>query len=250
MPKSSYPKTKSFIFLTCLLIASLTFIFAMPASQKKVEPKPAPVTVELKTDKTQLLYDSLHLDALSLSREAFTYAIQGLNSLQEKGALKNDSILSIVDFSLPSTKKRLFIINLSKGELLYNTYVSHGRNSGKVMATRFSNKPNSFASSLGFYVTGETYKGQHGYSLRLLGMEKGINDNALSRGIVMHSADYVNERLIKSQGYIGRSLGCPAVSPALHKEIIGTIKEGSCLFLYSPDEKYTVTSKLLGEHIS
>jgi hypothetical protein len=115
------------------------------------------------------------------------------------------------------------------------------------MATEFSNDPNSFKSSLGFYVTGDTYKGEHGYSLRLDGKEKGINDNAQERSIVMHAADYVNEAVVKAKGYLGRSLGCPAVPPALHKAIINTIKDGTCLFLYSPDQYYITHSRMIGQ---
>jgi hypothetical protein len=130
---------------------------------------------------------------------------------------------------------------------LFNTFVSHGRNSGTDMATEFSNDPNSFKSSLGFYVTGDTYKGEHGYSLRLDGKEKGINDNAQERSIVMHAADYVNEAVVKAKGYLGRSLGCPAVPPALHKAIINTIKDGTCLFLYSPDQYYITHSRIISQ---
>ncbi|MCK7556728.1 murein L,D-transpeptidase catalytic domain family protein [Chitinophaga sedimenti] len=162
-----------------------------------------------------------------------------------KGKIQNDGVLSIVDFSLPSSKKRLFVIDLENGKLLFNTPVSHGRNSGKGDATSFSNAPNSFKSSLGFYVTGNTYSGEHGYSLRLNGEEKGFNDNALSRGIVMHCADYVNEGLVQSQGYIGRSLGCPAIPTAVHKKVISAISNGSCLFVYSRDKGYLAKSKLI-----
>lgn len=192
------------------------------------------------------LYKKLELDKLRLSPKAFYYALEGAARLKVQGTLQNDSIISIIDFSLPSSQKRLFIINLNSGELLFNTFVSHGRNSGISIPTRFSNKLNSLQSSLGFYVTSETYEGQHGYSLRLLGMEKGINDNAFSRGIVMHSADYVDESLIQSQGYIGRSWGCPAVPVNLHKQIIETIKDGSCIFIYSKDRYYNAHSKMLG----
>src|SRR5207249_9968842 len=123
--------------------------------------------------------------------------------------------------------------------------VSHGRNSGKEMASEFSNALESFKSSLGFYVTSDTYNGKHGYSLRLEGEEPGINDNAFSRGIVMHTAPYVNEHLIQMQGYIGRSEGCPAVPQKLYKPIIEKIKNGSCLFMYSPDKGYMTHSQII-----
>jgi len=193
------------------------------------------------------LYNEMKLDSLGLSQTAFTYALQGYTDLVANGTIKNDRILSIVDFSLPSTKKRLFVIDITTGKLLFNTFVSHGRNSGKEMATEFSNDANSFKSSLGFYITGTTYSGEHGYSLRLDGQEAGINDNAYSRSIVMHAANYVNESIIKTKGLLGRSLGCPAVPPSLHKAIINTIKDGSCLFLYSPDSFYVSHSKMINQ---
>jgi hypothetical protein len=194
-----------------------------------------------------VLYDQMNLDSLGLSQDAFNYGVKGYMDLVSNGALRNDHIISIVDFSLPSSKKRLFVIDVASGKLLFNTFVSHGRNSGQEMATQFSNDLNSFKSSLGFFVTGNTYSGEHGYSLRLEGKEAGINDNAYNRSIVMHAADYVNEKVIKVKGFIGRSLGCPAVPPSLHKAIINTIKDGSCLFLYSPDPIYITNSRLLNQ---
>lgn len=191
------------------------------------------------------LYNHLNLNSLGLSKEAFDYAVKGYNHLRSTGKLNNDKIISIIDFSLPSGKKRLFILDLVNYKILFNTFVAHGKNSGKDYANQFSNKNESYQSSLGFYVTQDTYDGKHGYSLRLEGEEKGINDNAISRAIVMHSAWYVNENVVRSQGYIGRSQGCPAISEELHKPIIEKIKNGSCLFLYSPDKKYSSQSPIL-----
>ena len=147
------------------------------------------------------VFDRLNLEALGLNRIVFERALQGYNQLLESGKLKNISALSIVDFSLPSTAKRLFIVDLNNCKLLFNTYVSHGRNSGLQNASSFSNEPESFKSSLGFYTTESTYTGKHGYSLQLQGLEKGINDNAMSRGIVMHAADYVDESVVKSKTF-------------------------------------------------
>ncbi|MGI8633883.1 MAG: murein L,D-transpeptidase catalytic domain family protein, partial [Segetibacter sp.] len=194
---------------------------------------------------TTSLYDTLYLSKLGLSRTAYEYAMQGYNSLQASGRLNSDKLLSIVDFSLPSSRKRLFIIDLKNNKVVYNTYVAHGRNSGREMASEFSNQPESNKSSLGFYITGDTYMGKHGYSMRLFGEEKGINDNANSRAIVMHSAPYVSESAIKMQGFIGRSLGCPALPENLYKPIIEKIKNGSCLFLYSPDKFYAMHSTIV-----
>lgn len=180
------------------------------------------------------LYDSLQLSLQGLSEDAFNYAKKGFDKLLAEGKLLNTSILSIVDFSLPSTKKRLFIIDLKNYKVLFNSLIAHGRNTGKEIATSFSNKKSSYKSSPGFYVTGDTYNGKNGYSLKLDGLEKGINDHAFDRGIVIHGANYVNETLANEQGYIGRSQGCPAVPLSQSKPIINTIKNGTCLFIYHP----------------
>jgi hypothetical protein len=139
----------------------------------------------------------------------------------------------------------LYVVDLKNYQVLYKTYVAHGRNSGTVMANSFSNNPSSYKSSLGFYKTLDTYVGKHGYSLKLEGLEKGINDNADERAIVMHGADYVNPSYIPKLGYIGRSQGCPAVSNKEAAPIINTIKNGSCLFIYSPDGVYQQRSSIL-----
>lgn len=195
------------------------------------------------------LYDSLDLGELGLSKEAFVYGLTGFRNLVNTGKLSKDNLLSILDFSLPSGKKRLFVIDLEAGELVFHTYASHGKKSGQMLPTRFSNKTNSHKSSLGFYITGNTYKGKHGESLRLLGEEHGINDNAFKRGIVMHCASYVDENIIEKQGFIGRSQGCPALPGNIYKDVIDRIKEGSCLFIYSPDKYYAAHSRLLREGI-
>jgi hypothetical protein len=142
--------------------------------------------------------------------------------------------LVIIDFSLPSTQKRLWVIDFATNSILYHTLVSHGKGTGNINAYSFSNEMHSNKSSLGFYVTGETYSGKHGLSLKLDGLQKHINDKARNRGIVIHGADYATESFIKKHGFLGRSLGCPAVPAHLHKEIINTIKEGNCLFIYHP----------------
>lgn len=196
------------------------------------------------------LYDSLQLQGLGLSKQAYEYAMAGYSKLLVSGKIINDGVLSIIDFSLPSSAKRLFVIDVKNVVVLFNTYVSHGRNSGKAMANEFSNSPQSFKTSLGFYITSGTYFGKHGYAMRLLGEEKGINDNAYNRGIVMHSAAYVSEKYIHSQGYIGRSEGCPAIPSQLHKAIIEKIKNGSCLFMYSPVKYYSSKSAFIQSNIA
>lgn len=196
-------------------------------------------------DAVQVDYESLHLNELGLSKTAFGYAMKGLNYLMHTGKLAKANIISIIDFSKPSSQKRLFVIDINNLRVLYNTYVAHGVNSGKEYANQFSNIPESNKSSLGFYETKNTYSGGNGYSLRLAGLEKGINDNAERRDIVIHGAEYVDESLIRSQGYIGRSWGCPALPEKLHKPIIDKIKNGTCLFIFSPDYVYLKKSKII-----
>ena len=250
MIKSIGPVYKKISMLFIGAVTVLSLLSAMtPRKIASASPVASNISVKVVDSFSSLayskLYEKLNLDSLELSREAFTYAVKGYNSLVEKGTVIKKDILSIVDFSLPSSKKRLFIIDLATGKLLFNTFVSHGRNSGLGQATRFSNDLNSFQSSLGFFITGKTYKGEHGYSLKLDGLEKGINDNALNRGIVIHAANYVNEKMAQQRGYIGRSLGCPAVPVKLHRAIIKQIKDGSCLFLYGADANYTAKSPML-----
>lgn len=146
---------------------------------------------------------------------------------------KYTRFISIIDFTKPSTDKRFYLLDLRERKLLYHTYVAHGKNSGENFARQFSNKEESLMSSLGFYKTGQTYYGKHGYSLKLLGLEEGVNDLAEKRAIVIHGADYVGEDFIQKHGRLGRSHGCPAIPRELSKEIIDVIKDGSCLFIFS-----------------
>ncbi len=202
-----------------------------------------------RVDNNADVFDSLRLGRLGLGRVTFDYALIGYNSLKVKGMLGNSRILTIIDFSMPSSKKRLFVIDMEQVRLLFHTYTSHGRNSGTVNTLYFSNEPESFKSSVGFYVTGGTYEGKHGYSLKLKGYEAGFNDKAEERAIVMHSADYVSEALIKQQGYIGRSLGCPALAPEIYKQVIQKIKNRSCLFMYGNHGQYIQNSRMLKQKI-
>ena len=174
-------------------------------------------------------------------------AIAGYSRLKAEGRLSVPSVLTVIDYSLPSTAERLWVFDVNSGKLLYNCLVAHGRNSGELYATAFSNIPGSFTSSEGFYLTGDTYYGRHGLSLYLDGLEDGINHNARDRYIVIHSADYVTREFIKKHGRLGRSHGCPAIPPHKHKDIIRTIKGGSCLFIYAPVEDYTEKSSILNK---
>lgn len=178
------------------------------------------------------VYDSLNLDEKGLAQPAFDYAISSYSKLKEKGLLDNDSIITIVDFDQPSYKKRMYIIDIKHYKVLFNTWTAHGKNTGAAVAKNFSNTPESLKSSLGVFVTEDTYMGKHGYSLRLVGLEKS-NSRAYQRAIVVHGARYVSQEFINNMGYIGRSFGCPAVPNELSKPIIDKIKGGSCFFIYS-----------------
>jgi len=202
---------------------------AAVSKYSSVLPMPAPAPSFART-----VYDSLQLNLSGLSREAFNYAKKGFDKLVAEGRVLNQHIISIVDFSLPSNQKRLFVLDLENYRILFNTLVAHGRNTGREWATNFSNSPSSYKSSPGFYITAETYSGNHGYSLKLQGVERGINDNAYTRAIVLHGASYVSDAFANAQGYIGRSEGCPAVPEKMSTPIINAIKGGTCLFIYHP----------------
>lgn len=171
---------------------------------------------------------------------AFRQAVAGYNKIEEK----SKSILTLIDFTKPSTEKRLFVFDMKEKKVLYSSVVSHGKNSGNNYATSFSNEVGSYKSSLGFYLTGNTYQGKNGYSLLLNGLEKGINDRARERAIVVHGAAYANPSICKS-GRLGRSFGCPALPQALTKPIINTIKDGSVLFIYANNKEYMAKSTIL-----
>lgn len=196
-------------------------------------------------EKAQFLFDSLDLDQLGLSEEAFQYAYKGYTELVEKGLIRKNGLLTICDFSQSSRKKRLYLVDMENFQVLKHTYVAHGRNSGGEFAKSFSNSPRSHKSSLGFYITSTTYKGGHGLSLRLQGVEKGINDKAMMRHIVIHGSNYVGDKFLDRSPFLGRSFGCPAIPAEETKDIIETIKDGSCLFIYHPSNTYLKTSKIL-----
>ncbi len=192
-----------------------------------------------------ILYDSLQLNERGLNKQALIYGLKGYALLQKQGRLAKTAILSICDFSQSSKKKRLYIIDIENRRLLLNTYVAHGRNSGSEYARYFSNSPESLKSSLGFYVTRKTYRGGHGLSLRIEGLEKEFNDKADERNIVVHGSDYVGSDFLRSNKFLGRSLGCPAVPARETSLVINTIKDGSCLFIYHPTQRYLSRSKII-----
>ncbi len=244
-------KTRSvFFFLSSLIIGllSLPFTLAKSASgayrfrSKGIYHSLPSVTTTPSPPSTNL-YDSMQLRIRGLSKEAFENARKGFKKLLNAGQLLNDSVITIIDFTLPSSQKRLFVLDIRNHKILFHTLVAHGRNSGRETAVSFSNKPASNQSSPGFYRTAETYNGKNGYSLKLEGLEPGINDRAMDRAIVVHGASYVNEQYIQSQGYIGRSQGCPAIPVQQTYPLINSICEGSCLFIYHPS--YIGKSELL-----
>ncbi len=253
MKNTSFGKMRVIFSSVLILMIHLPFSFATFATLKDKEPKR--VLANRKVDRIVnttvfrseklVIYDNLNLSTLGLSQRAYEYAIKGLEKLKAAGKINNDAVISIVDFTKSSAEKRLFIIDLENQKLLFNTYVAHGQNSGKEFARHFSNSLSSYQSSLGFYVTTETYNGKHGYSLHLDGLEKGINSNADERAIVMHGAPYVSEGYIREKGYIGRSWGCPAIPDKLTRPIVDKIKNGTCLFIYSENKKYFKRSKIL-----
>ena len=195
--------------------------------------------------KVESVYHSLNANNFAMPKlESFSKALTGFYQLKDKGLVDKD-ILTVVDFSLSSNVKRLWVIDLATNTVLINSLVAHGRNTGEEFANAFSNQAESFKSSLGFYATGEVYNGKHGMSLKLDGLEKGINDNARERAVVIHGADYVSESFINCHKRLGRSQGCPAVPVEMNEKIISVIKNRSCLFIYHPSRNYESTSKLL-----
>lgn len=206
---------------------------------------PVFVTAAALPSPVDILYNDLSLGEKGLSKEAFEYAMEGYDKLVEENKISNTTYITICDMSQSSKRKRLYVVDLETKEVVINTWVAHGRNSGLEYANKFSNRPESYQSSLGFYVTQFTYNGENGYSLKLKGLEQGFNDKAFERAIVIHGADYVTGS--RSSTYMGRSYGCPAVSLEESESLINTIKNGTSLFIYYPDKKYIKGSKILND---
>ena len=193
------------------------------------------------------LYNSILFDTdHKLNFDVFSKALLGFENLKKAGKLNEDAhLLTICDFSMSSNTKRLWVIDMVEKKVLFNSLVAHGKNTGEEFATNFSNTESSLQSSMGFYITESTYNGDNGYSLKLLGMDKGFNDAAYKRAVVMHGADYVSEEFAAMHKRIGRSWGCPAIPRDLTEPIINTIKGKNCLFIYYPDENYLSSSEWL-----
>lgn len=180
-----------------------------------------------------------------LNPQVLDLALEAAETAVERGQVPTPATLTVIDYSKPSTAKRLWVFDVRSHALLFEELVAHGRGSGTRMATAFSNAAESDMSSLGLFRTAETYSGHNGYSLRLDGLEPGVNDHARARDIVVHGAWYVSAAIAKTQGYIGRSLGCPAVRPDVAHALIDAIKGGGLLFAYYPDPAWLRTSTLL-----
>ena len=225
------------------LILSVVLLFVpglLMLTGGKTEPQPAaPQAAPSPTARHEALYDSLRLEGM-VSRDAFVSAVIGYERIDRRR-----EVLTLIDFSKPSTEKRLFVFDMKARRLLYSSVVAHGKNSGENYATSFSNEHGSHKSSLGFYLTAGTYRGRNCYSLILEELEKGINDQARERAIVMHGAAYANPSVIRSAGRLGRSFGCPAVPEALSRPIIDAIKGGSVLYIYAPRPEYLAQSPIL-----
>lgn len=181
----------------------------------------------------------------NLNPSVLKLAINAFYNAMHRGIHPAKPIVTVIDYSLPSTEKRLWVVDLSKESILYTSLVAHGKYSGENFTTKFSNRPGSLQTSLGLFLTENTYFGRDGYSLKLRGLEEGFNDKAEPRTIVMHGAPYVSESFAESFGRLGRSWGCPAVEKPLAEPIINTIKGGTLIFSYYPDSQYLQKSKYI-----
>jgi len=234
---------KRIVFLSIVLLLIFpTFAWEGAPKVNKTDTKTTVSFSEYATNFYTELNDS------DLKIETFQAALKGYLKLQSTDKIKNNKLLTVIDFSKSSSKNRLFVIDVIAKKIIYKSLVAHGRNSGYEFATKFSNKISSYQSSLGFYKTAETYSGKHGFSLRLDGLESS-NSNARSRAIVIHGADYVSKEFIRKNGKLGRSLGCPSLPKANYEAIIKTIKDGTCLFIYAKKTSYLSTSKLVNSNI-
>ena len=217
----------------CLIMVTWSMVHASPSAKYRHSFE-APIDV---------LYQTIEFNNSPPSYDVFDRALNGYYKLKKANLVSTKEILTIIDFNRSANEKRLWVIDLENKKVLFHTLTAHGRNSGEERAQFFSNTRNSNQSSLGFYITGNTYIGKHGISLKLHGIEPGINDNAEARAIVMHGAEYVSESHIRKYGRLGRSFGCPAVPVELHQELINALANRTCLFIYYPDPIYNAQTK-------
>ncbi len=233
-----------------LFVAIAALICSKDTHSKQIQVSENKVVVEnsnanFSTSTSQNIYHSIQKNPNDFpSQEVFVLAYEGFKYLENQHKI-NNKLLTVIDFSLSSTENRFWVIDIENKKVLFSTIVAHGMNSGQEFAKSFSNKNNSFQSSLGFYLTGEIYYGKHGESLKLDGLQNGLNDNARNRDIVIHAADYVSKKHIRIHGKLGRSHGCPALPNHLNKKVIATIKDKSVLFIYHPLLKKSVKNRLI-----
>lgn len=237
------------LFLATPLAGPVTNVKARAAGLESKMPTAKSLQTAFFSQRMQELYREFNVESQGLRFEVFEKAMTGYLNLQTEGRLATDKqLLTVVDFDLPSTEKRLWVLDLASKQVKFHTLVAHGHNSGENVATNFSNQNESNMSSLGFYVTRNEYQGKHGRSLKLEGVDEGYNTNSLERAVVMHGAYYVSEDFIKQYGRLGRSLGCPALPMDQTDEIIEAVNGGTCLFLNGPDQSYS--SKYLNEVVA
>jgi hypothetical protein len=242
----SSASTKAVIcFLLAFILAVFNKINANESSFKIPIHKKVLKSIEKESSEINLIYSAAKLSYVGLPLNTFALAMKGFTKLRNQNLINADSIITIIDFEKSSSQKRLYVVDLKTKSVLFQTLVAHGKNSGKEYARSFSNEETSYKSSLGFYITRNTYEGSNGFSLRLEGTENGINNNAMERAIVMHGAGYASESTIYQLGFLGRSWGCPALPESLNKPIINKIKDGNMLFIYYPDQDYLKKSSIL-----
>ncbi|ERM84351.1 hypothetical protein P872_15000 [Rhodonellum psychrophilum GCM71 = DSM 17998] len=234
---------KILTLLTCFFLGPI-LNFHSPVSSSILEEEVMMVNAENKF-MDRVVNNQNNPESEMPTHEVLQYGIKGYSQLSNTGEIQQGKPLTIIDYSLPSNKKRIWVIDMESGTILYHDLVSHGRNSGELFARKFSNVNSSYMSSLGFYFTGETYHGKHGYSLRLDGIEKEFNGNARERAIVIHGADYAKEEFVHQTGRLGRSLGCPALPEKAVSQVINLIKEKSLIFIYGNDPEYLNKSEFL-----
>lgn len=223
----------------------LRLLFALALAVAFAGAVPVQAAGSASTHPSDPLVRSLLRQAPGLSQRVLKLALDASRNAEEQGLVTRRNLLTVIDYSLPSTQPRLFVFNLDTRKLLFRELVAHGRNSGDNMATYFSNDPGSLASSVGLFVTEEPYIGGNGYSLRLKGLEQGINDMAWSRMIVLHGAAYVSQAAVKALGRLGRSWGCPAVRPQIARKLIDTLRGGSAIFAYYPEKSWLSSSSFV-----
>lgn len=236
---------KKFLFFLALAFSLMSVSYFVPKTETASVALKNNILVDGVDSNVENIYNNLRASSYELPKfESFKEALDGFYKLKAQG-LVGKNIITLIDFSLSSNTKRLWVIDLDSSSILIHSLVAHGRNTGDEFAESFSNSAESYKSSLGFYVTAEVYNGKHGKSLRLDGVEKGINDNARNRAVVVHGANYVSDSFIKNNKRLGRSLGCPAVPVAITNELISLIKDKSCLFIYYPSTSYKHSSKIV-----